>query len=53
MIKVIRDLPDNVSYEDILREIYIHIRFQKGIQQQKDERDKGKRIDLNEKKWIH
>jgi len=53
VIKVIEDLPDNVSYEDILRELYIHIKFQKGIQQQKEEKDKKKRINLDEGKWIH
>lgn len=38
VIQMIEALPDDVSLEEILRELYIHIKFQRGVQQVNEQR---------------
>lgn len=52
VIKVIKALPDNVSLEEILRELYIHIKFQRGVQELNEQkRNKATKNEAGE--WLH
>ncbi|WP_170140658.1 hypothetical protein [Oceanobacillus arenosus] len=50
VIKMIQELQDNVSFEEILRELYIHIKFQRGVQELNEERSNT--IKLEADKWL-
>lgn len=51
VIKMIQALPDNVSLEEILRELYIHIRFQRGVQELNEEKSQNV-IKMESDKWL-
>ncbi|MFD1852000.1 hypothetical protein [Oceanobacillus bengalensis] len=51
VLKMVQDLPENVSAEEILRELYIYIRFQEGVQEINEERTKV--IHLEPRKIVH
>lgn len=53
VLKLIRDLPENVSLEEIMRELYIHIKFQQGVRELNEKRSDKKTIDLEPEKWFH
>lgn len=33
VLKLIKDLPENVSLEEMMRELYIYIKFQQGVRE--------------------
>ncbi|WP_100013102.1 hypothetical protein [Lentibacillus sediminis] len=56
VIQLIRNLPENATMEDILHELYVHIKFQHGTQ----EMNNGKQPSQNQKpartksgRWLH
>ncbi|WP_205317629.1 hypothetical protein [Oceanobacillus zhaokaii] len=51
VIKMIQALPDNVSLEEILRELYIHIRFQRGVHELNEEKSQNV-IKMESDKWL-
>ncbi|WP_170138786.1 hypothetical protein [Oceanobacillus chungangensis] len=51
VIKMIQALPDNVSLEEILREIYIHTRFQRGVNELNEEKIENV-IKMESDKWL-
>lgn len=53
VLKLIKDLPDNVSLEEMMRELYIYIKFQQGVRELNEEKSENKTIDLEPEKWFH
>ncbi|PAV31501.1 hypothetical protein CIL05_02265 [Virgibacillus profundi] len=54
VIKLIKDLPDNVTMEDIIQELYIHIKFQQGVRELNDGKPLSpKTAKIKSGKWLH
>jgi len=53
VLKLIKDLPDNVSLEEMMRELYIYIKFQQGVRELNEEKSENKTIDMEPEKWFH
>ncbi|RKQ33457.1 hypothetical protein [Oceanobacillus halophilus] len=54
VLKLIKELPDDVSLEGIMRELYIYIKFQQGVRESEDEKVKKKKmIKMEPGKWFH
>lgn len=52
VIRLIEALPDDVSLEEILRELYIHIKFQRGVQEVNEQR-RGKIVKTETDRMLH
>lgn len=52
VIKLIKELPDSVSIEEIMRELYIHLKFQRGVQEM-NEQKKNKESKKQTGGWLH
>lgn len=53
VLKLIKDLPENASLDEIMRELYIYIKFQQGVRELNEEKSENKTIDLEPEKWFH
>jgi len=48
VLRLIKELPDNVSLEEIMRELYVHMKFQRGVQEWNEQRKSKKtKLDVN------
>ncbi|MBP1970981.1 hypothetical protein J2Z83_003118 [Virgibacillus natechei] len=55
VIQLIKDLPDNVSTEEIMHELYVHFKFQQGALENMNEKPdtKTKKVKTKSGKWLH
>ncbi|MED4475268.1 hypothetical protein [Oceanobacillus caeni] len=53
VLKLIKDLPENASLEEMMRELYIYIKFQQGVRELNEKKSDKKTIDLEPEKWFH
>jgi hypothetical protein len=52
VLRLIEALPDNVSLEEIMRELYVHLQFQRGVQEWNEQR-KNKKAKPNMNPRLH
>ncbi|GAB3048707.1 hypothetical protein [Virgibacillus ainsalahensis] len=56
VIQIIKSLPDSVSMEQIMHELYVHIKFQQGAQEMNNGKSEPKDKDTIKSKsgkWLH
>ncbi|WP_085993929.1 hypothetical protein [Oceanobacillus senegalensis] len=54
VLKLIKELPEDVTLEEVMRELYIYIKFQQGVRELNDEMaNKGKTVKLEHDKLFH
>ncbi|WP_156290114.1 hypothetical protein [Oceanobacillus salinisoli] len=53
VLKLIKDLPDDVSLEEMMRELYIYIKFQQGVRELNENSTSKNSIKMELGKWFH
>lgn len=53
VLELIKSLPEDATYEEMMREIYIYIKFQQGVREYNEKRTENTPINLKQDKWFH